>query len=151
MMTAKSRSGYAITYTSCPVLWASKLQTKLALSTTEAEYVCLSQSLRDTILLMNLLVAEVRDKLDKDVLSVPAVHCTLFEANSEALELARTPKMRPRTKHHINIKYHHFRDHVRRKLISIEQVATEDQVADIFTKPLPVVAFLLHRKSLQRW
>ena len=148
-MTAKSRSGYAITYASCPVLWASKLQTEVALSTTEAEYVCLSQSLRDTIPLMNLL-AEVRDKLDKDVISVPAVRCTLFEDNSGALELARTPKMRPRTKH-INIKYHHFRDHVRRKLISIEHVATEDQVADIFTKPLPVVAFLRHRKSLQRW
>ena len=148
-MTAKSRSGYAITYASCPVLWASKLQTEVALSTTEAEYVCLSQSLRDTIPLMNLL-AEVRDKLDKDVISVPAVRCTLFEDNSGALELARTPKMRPRTKH-INIKYHHFRDHVRRKLISIEHVATEDQVADIFTKPLPVVAFLRHRKSLQCW
>ena len=96
------------------------------------------------------LLAEVRDKLDKDVISVQAVRCTLFEDNSGALELARTPKMRPRTKH-INIKYHHFRDHVRRKLISIEHVATEDQVADIFTKPLPVVAFLRHRKSLQRW
>mgnify|MGYP006157307357 FL=1 len=131
------------------MLWASKLQTEVALSTTEAEYVCLSQSLRDTIPLMNLL-AEVRDKLDKDVISVPAVRCTLFEDNSGALELARTPKMRPRTKH-INIKYHHFRDNVRRKLISIEHVATEDQVADIFTKPLPVVAFLRHRKSLQRW
>ena len=117
------------------MLWASKLQTEVALSTTEAEYVCLSQSLRDTIPLMNLL-AEVRDKLDKDVISVPAVRCTLFEDNSGALEKASTPKMRPRTKH-INIKYHHFRDHVRRKLISIEHVATEDQVADIFNQATP--------------
>jgi hypothetical protein len=148
-MTAKSRSGYAITYASCPIMWASKLQTEVAMSTTEAEYVCLSQSLRDAIPLMRLLT-EIQQKLDPAVLAVPAVRCTLFEDNSGALELARTPKMRPRTKH-INIKYHHFRDHVRRKIIRIEHVDTEDQVADMFTKPLPLMTFLRHRKSLQRW
>ena len=148
-MTAKSRSGYAITYASCPVLWASKLQTEVALSTTEAEYVCLSQSLRDTIPLMRLL-EEVKRKLDHNVIAVPAVRCTLFEDNSGALELARTPKMRPRTKH-INIKYHHFREYVRRKLIFIEHVDTQHQVADMFTKPLPLAAFLRHRKALQGW
>ena len=82
------------------------------MSTTEAEYVCLSQSLRDAIPLMRLLT-EIQQKLDPAVLAVPAVRSTLFEDNSGALELAHSPKMRPRTKH-INIKYHHFRDHVRR-------------------------------------
>ena len=47
--------------------------------------------------------------------------------------------------------YHHFRDHVWRKIIRIEHVDTEDQVADMFTKPLPLMTFLRHRKSLQRW
>jgi hypothetical protein len=47
--TAKSRSSYMITYGNCPILWGSKLQTCIALSTTEAEYIVLSQSLRDTI------------------------------------------------------------------------------------------------------
>ena len=46
----------------------------------------------------------------------PRVHCTVFEDNSGALELARLPKIRPRTKH-INQAYHHFREHVERREI----------------------------------
>ena len=53
--TAKSRTGYVITYASCPITWASKLQGCISLSTTESEYVALSQSLREAIPLMNLL------------------------------------------------------------------------------------------------
>jgi hypothetical protein len=53
--TAKSRSGYVIEYTGCPVVWHSKLQTEIALSTTEAEYVALSECLRDTIPMMQLI------------------------------------------------------------------------------------------------
>jgi hypothetical protein len=45
--TAKSRSGWIITYANCPILWASKLQGPIARSTTEAEYISLSESLRD--------------------------------------------------------------------------------------------------------
>ena len=43
--TAKSRSGYLVLYASCPIIWSSRLQTQVALSTTEAEYISLSQSL----------------------------------------------------------------------------------------------------------
>jgi hypothetical protein len=39
------------------------------------------------------------------------VLCRAFEENSGAFEMARSPKMRPRTKH-LNIKYHHFREEV---------------------------------------
>ena len=55
--TAKSRSGWIISYANCPIIWASKLQTQVALSTTEAEYIALSQSLRDTIPLMELIMS----------------------------------------------------------------------------------------------
>jgi hypothetical protein len=41
--TAKSRTGYMISFYGCPITWASKLQTQIALSTTEAEYIALSQ------------------------------------------------------------------------------------------------------------
>jgi hypothetical protein len=37
--SVKSRTGYIITFASCPVLWSSKLQSEIALSTTEAEYI----------------------------------------------------------------------------------------------------------------
>jgi hypothetical protein len=109
--TAKSRSGYVILFAGCPIIWSSKLQTQIALSTTEAEYIALSQSLRDTIPLMQLL-HEFKNKGFNVVSVVPRVHCKAFEDNSGALELARLPKLRPRTKHN-NIVYHHFRDYVR--------------------------------------
>ena len=47
--TAKSCTGYIITYASCPLIWASKLQTEYALSTTESEYYALSTALREAI------------------------------------------------------------------------------------------------------
>jgi hypothetical protein len=47
--TAKSRSGWIIFYAGCPVSWASKLQSQIALSTTKAEYIAMSQALLDVI------------------------------------------------------------------------------------------------------
>ena len=55
---------------------------------------------------------------------LPKVHCTVFEHNSGALELARLPKIRPRTKH-INQAYHRFCEHVERKEILIKATPTE--------------------------
>ena len=50
-----SHTGFVIRYASCPVLWISKLQTEVALSTAEAEYIAMSQALREMIPLMNLM------------------------------------------------------------------------------------------------
>jgi hypothetical protein len=144
--TAKSRSGYVILYAGCPIAWCSKLQTIIALSSCEAEYVALSESLRDTIPLMNL-INEFKDHGFSVTSSQPRVFCKAFEDNSGALELARLPKMRPRTKH-INIKYHHFREHVRLGLIEVLPISTSEQLADIFTKPLAQNTFLKLRKAL---
>ena len=132
---AKLRTGYVITYAGCPVLWNSKLQIHITLSTTEAEYIALSQALRDTIPIMQLL-QEIRDRGYNVKNSIPKVTCKLFEDNSGALELARFPKMRPRTKH-INQMYHHFRSYVGAKLIEIFPIGTAYQIGDMFTKPLP--------------
>ena len=144
--TAKSRTGFVITYAACPILWSSKLQTCISLSTTEAEYVALSQCLFDTIPIMQLL-QELKDKGFCQANATPVVHCKAFEDNSGALELSLVPKLRPRTKH-INNVYHHFRKFVRDKLISVTKIGTEDQVADMFTKPLTLDLFVKHRKSL---
>ena len=51
-----SRMGFVIIYARCPLTWCSKLQTKIALSTTEAEYIALSQAMREVIPFMNLMV-----------------------------------------------------------------------------------------------
>ena len=142
--------GYAISYAGCPLTWASKLQTEIALSTVEAEYIALSQSLREVICMMQMVEEAKSKQIPIRTNAQTAVHCNAFEDNTGALELSKVPKMRPRTKH-INIKYHHFREHVQKGTITVEHVDTENQVADIFTKPLAAPLFLKHRKAIMGW
>lgn len=115
---------------------------QVTLSTTEAEYVALSQSLRDIIPVMNLM-QELHNKGFTGASPIPTIHCKAFEDNSCASELARTPKMQPRTTH-INLVYHHFRSFVRDGKITIHHVGTLEQTADIFNKPLDQNLFLKH-------
>ena len=147
--TASSRSGHIITYLGCPILWKSQLQTEIALSTCEAEYVALSQALRKAIPLMEIV--QEMSNLGYDVrATTPTVHCTLFEDNSGALTLAKAPAMRPRTKH-INMKYHHFRSHVANGSVDVQAVSSEQQLADMLTKPNKLVDLLRHRKAVMGW
>lgn len=147
--TARSRTGYCIMYAGCPVVWASKLQTEISLSTTEAEYVALSTGLREVIPLMQLL-QELKEYNYILEAAVPKVNCKAFEDNSGALEMATIHKLRPRTKH-INVKYHHFRDYVTRGLIRLFRIDTSEQLADVLTKPLPEELFLRFRKAILGW
>ena len=148
-MTSKSRSGWIVRFAGAPITWASKMQTITAMSTTEAEYIALSTSLREVIPLMGLLQEAREHGLGIDELP-PRVHCTVFEDNSGALELARLPKIRPRTKH-INQAYHHFREHVERGEILVEATPTQRQIADVLTKPLAEPTFVQHRKAIMGW
>jgi hypothetical protein len=147
--TAKSRTGYIISYGGCPVLWASKLQTEVVLSSTESEYVGLSESLRVTIVMMNLL-AEMKSVGINIPSATPKVYCKLFEDNAGAIHLAKVPKMRPRTRH-INQKYHHFREWVKKGVIEILPIDTLEQPADLLTKPLDLVSFCKHRFNIMGW
>jgi hypothetical protein len=149
-------------YAGCPLVWASKLQTEVALSTTEAEYIALSHAMRELIPLLGLL-EELTPvfHLNKDQPHVFWKSCgyepntstliaNLYEDNAGAYELAKAPKMRPRTKH-IALKYHHFREHVSNGTIKINLIGTKDQIADIFTKALDKPSFMYLRKLLSGW
>ena len=148
-MTSKSRSGWLVRFAGAPITRASKMQTITAMPTTEAEYIALSTSLREVILMMGMLQEAREHGLIMDYLP-PKVYCTVFQDNSGALELARLPKIRPRTKH-INQSYHHFREHVEHQEVSIQATHTEDQLADILTKPLPEPSFTHHGKAIMGW
>ena len=138
--TAKSRTGFIILYAGCPLTWSSKMQTETALSTTEAEFIALSEGLRTTIPVMNL-IEELREEKLVITNDVSKVRCRVFEDNTGAKTIAAVPKFRPRTKH-INIKYWHFIEHVEKGMIDIISVKSEDQLADILTKPLPESDFI---------
>ena len=129
----KSRTGCVINYAGCPIAYFSRLQTEIALSTTEAEYIALSTAAREVLPLRELIMEL------KDILNIPeaelVIRCTLFEDNKGAEELAKVPKNRPRTKH-IATKYHHFREHVKNGTLLVKRIETSKQLADIFTKVL---------------
>ncbi len=91
-------------------------------------------ALRDVIPIMDL-IKEMKERNIPDICTKPYIYCKVFEDDSDALELARLPKLCPRTKH-INVCYHHFREHVRKGLIKIFPVRTADQIADVLTKAL---------------
>ena len=146
--SVKSRTGYVILYQGCPTLWVSKMQTQCALSTMESEYIALSQSMRDLIPFLDY-IQEMDDIFDQTT-DLPNVHCSLFEDNNGALELAKTPRYRPRTKH-IAVKYHHFRSHVKSGRIKILPIDTREQIADQFTKGLSTDTFRYLRFQLLGW
>ena len=115
--TARSRHGYIVTYMGCPVIWKSQLQTEIALSSTESEYIGLSYALREVIPIMETLKEMKRNNFPIGNIT-PNIHCRVFEDNSGALEMAKTHKYRPRTKH-LKEKFQHFRDYVNRGEISV--------------------------------
>ncbi len=145
-----SRTGYVIFFAGCPIIWSSKMQNTIALSTTEAEYTALSTAMRDIIYLLNLVDEFKQHGITISSNNVPTVTCRVFEDNVGALELANTPKLRPRTKH-LAVQLHHFRSYIHRKQITVERVATKHQLADIFTKPLPRDAFQYLRSRIIGW
>ena len=147
--SAKSRTEYIITYAGCPIVWESKLQTLVALSTTEAECIALSTSLREVIAVMNL-VTELPNLGFNFSIDTPKIVCTVFEDNRSCLEIATNHRTRPRTKH-LSVRLHHFRYHVVNNTINIQHVASKEQMADTFTKPLPRDQFIKVRNRFMGW
>jgi hypothetical protein len=96
--TARSRTGYVLSYAKCPLVWASKLQTEIALSSTEAEYIALSTAAREVIPMLALAREATQRKIIPKP-NPPTIRCKMFEDNQGTVEMANVPKMRPRTKH----------------------------------------------------
>ena len=167
-VSVKSRTGYVIMYKGAPLLWASKMQTQIALSTMEAEYIALSQSMRDLIPIREVLKEIMSvvfgvsrtisyqthsksvssDDTEREKYNIP--QSTVFEDNDACLQFARMPRLTPRTKH-IGIPYHWFRSFVDSRQVTLVRVDTLNQLADQFTKGLPTPAFRLARKKLLGW
>jgi len=147
--TARSRHGYVIYFAGMPIVWKSQLQQEICLSSTEAEVTGLSYALREAIPIMELL-KEIQSQGHKIQSKTTEVHCKVFEDNSGAVEIAKFPKYRPRTKH-LNVRLFHFRSYVDRSEITIHSIKSEDQPADVLTKPLSEQLFVKHRKKINGW
>jgi hypothetical protein len=109
------------------------MQTEIALSTTETDYIALSQSMREVLPIMWLL-QEAHDHGIPVLTKPPKIHCKVFEDNEGAIEIAKVPKMRPRT-NHLKIKYHHFREEVKKGAVSIYHVGAKEQMQTYSPNP----------------
>jgi hypothetical protein len=119
------------------VSWASKKQNFVALSTAEAEYIAAGHYCAQ-LLWMRQTLRDYDYKLSK----VP-----LLCDNESAIRMADNPVEHSHTKH-IDIRYHFLRDHQQKWDIKIAYVNTQNQLADIFTKPLDEKTFSKLRNEL---
>nr|GEU69931.1 copia protein [Tanacetum cinerariifolium] len=117
--------------------WFSKKQTALAISTTEAKYVFARKACQQALCMKQALV-----EYDINLDDIPVL-CD----NKGAIDLSKNPVLHSRTKH-IEIRHHFLRDNVQKVNISIEKVSSEDNIADIRTKPLKHESFNLLRLGL---
>jgi hypothetical protein len=147
--SAKSRTGYIIRLAGAPLVWKSKLQTEISLSTLESEYSSLSQAMRQLIPL-RLLIIELLTIVDNEETLTSSISCTVFEDNNGALALATNQRITARTKY-FHVKWHHFWNAVTTGDIKVVKVSTKDQLADYFTKGLPREVFEYIRNLVQGW
>ena len=148
--TARSRTGYTIYVFGVPIIWASKLQTEIALSTMESEYIALSAAAREVLALRNTL-EEMGAKLKFQEKFNFTAKSKIFEDNNGALTLATAKYFTPRSKHYAT-KLHFFRSHCKPKgILEIVKIGTKEQAADIFTKPLDRQTFEHVRQLLMGW
>ena len=147
----KSRTGFVICISDCPVVWASKLQPDIALSTMESEYTALSTAMKDVIpvrMLFTILGSSIG--IDDNLLTV--FKTTVHEDNFGALTLARMEPGRttPRSKHYA-VKIHWFRSKLIPNRIVVSKIDTSLQRADILTKGLRIKQFQSIRQLLCGW
>ena len=148
----KSRTGYVLEFAGCPLTWTSKLQTEIALSTMESEYIALSQAMRELIPTRRI-VDEVTSCFSLGGTEGPArcrTFSKVYEDNSAALLMANVPRITLRNRH-FAVKYHFFREHIRLGEIEMVKVESENQKADCLTKGLVAEIFVKVRKLLLGW
>jgi hypothetical protein len=147
----RSRTGYVISLADCPILWKSKLQTEIALSTMEAKYVALSTSCKDLFPIIDI-TKEICTILEVHLHDIANMHIKIHEDNAGALTLGHLePRcMTPRSKYYA-VKYHWFCTQIGPRNVKLVKIGTDDQIGDLFTKGLDRTKFRQLRKKLMGW
>ncbi len=120
----RSRTGFVVNMCGAAVLWGSRLQPSVALSTVEAEYMALAAAAQEICFLRQLLKSlgmEIKKATE------------MMEDNKGCVALASNAMTTNKTKH-INIRFHFVRDLVKDGTIALTWCPTEDMMADILTK-----------------
>jgi len=122
-----------------PISWKSSKQCTLAHFSTEAEYKALADGTAEVIWFLYLLI-----DLQVPLISTPTIWCD----NLGVTYLSTNHIFHARTKH-VEVDYHFVRERVAKKKILIRFIPSRDQLADVFTKPLPVASFTTFRFKLR--
>lgn len=121
----RSYTGYVFTIGKSIVSWESRKQKTVALSSTEAEYISLTEACKEGLFIRKFL---------KDIIKESIV-ITIHNDNQSALKLCKNSLYHSRTKH-IDVRHHFIRKYVSDKIVILKYLCTNDMLADILTKPL---------------
>ena len=127
----RSTTGYCFLLGDSLISWRSKKQTVVSRSSTEAEYRALAATIVELIWLRWLL-----QDLGVDYSTATKLHCD----NRSAIQIAHNDVFHERTKH-IEIDCHFIRHHLLQGTLTLQSIFSQDQLADIFAKPLPPGTF----------
>lgn len=133
----QSTTGGLIRFNDDVISWISKKQKTIALSSTESEYIALTETTKEVRWLQQWVI-EVLGTAIKGI-----IKCD----NQAAILLTAADTIHDRTKH-FDLKVHFIREQINTGNVAVEWVPTEEQHADIFTKPLPPGPFLRLRDSI---
>ncbi|KAJ8068192.1 hypothetical protein OCU04_003762 [Sclerotinia nivalis] len=136
--TYKSTSGYVFTLAEGPISWKSKLQSVVAQSTSEAEFIAINIAAKEAIYIKKLLKELNLYKQDK---------FPLYTDNQAALALAKNPIFHERSKH-IAIRFYYIRDIINSGDLDLIYISTNDQKADGLTKPLARIKLIEFLKQI---
>lgn len=125
MSNMASRQGAIIQFAGGTVTWYSRLQSTIALSSTEAEYLALAAGIKEALAIRNLL----------GELGLPMHPTQVFEDNAAVIHMVHNKTLTRNTRH-IAIRHHFIRQHFQQQEFIINKVATSDNIADILTKGL---------------
>lgn len=128
----RSQSGYLFTLYGSIISWKSSLQSVVALSTTEAEFMSLTAAVKESFWLKGILADFGIEQ------PAVAVGCD----NNSAICLAKHQVYHERSKH-IDVHLHFIREEIEKGNVKVFKVSTEDNPADMLTKPLPKKKFEL--------
>lgn len=130
----KSTTGFVVRIGDSSVIWCTKKQKTVSLSSAEAEYMALAAVVQE-VKWVNQFLCELLMPYVKLSLCI-----SVYVDNQAAIMISKNDVYHDRTKH-IDIRYHFIRDAIKDGLFKIEWVSTEQQLADGFTKALSTITF----------
>ena len=127
--SARSRSttGHVFMIDGTPITWASRKQSVTAQSSTEAEYMAVSEATKQVIWIRHFLYSIGKGSV------YHGAPTTICEDNQGAIKIADNPINHPKTKH-IAVRYHAIRDHISNGEVRLQHLPTDQMVADGLTK-----------------